>query len=106
MDPQARRKKIIEEVQRSNSPVSGAALARLLSVSRQVIVQDMAVIRAEGVDIEATNRGYVIHSEPVVTRIIKCSHTEEQIEDELFTIVDAGANVDNIIVNHRVDNRI
>lgn len=106
MDPAARRNKIIEIIRSSSSPVSGTALAKALDVSRQVVVQDVALIRANGVDIVSTNRGYVVTSEVRYQRIVKSSHTEDQIEEELFAIVDCGGYVENIIVNHRFYNRI
>ena len=106
MDGQVRRNKIIETIRNSDAPVSGTALAKDFEVSRQVIVQDVALIRASGIDIVSTNRGYVVNTEVRYSRIVKTVHTEEQIEDELFAIVDAGGTVDNIIVNHRFYNRV
>ena len=60
MDGQARRQKIIEIIQKSDKPVSGTALAQQLDVSRQVVVTDIALIRANGIEVTSTNRGYVI----------------------------------------------
>lgn len=106
MDGQARRNKIIETVKKSNKPVSGTALAKDLGVSRQVIVTDIALIRANGVNIISTNRGYIINSNSKCQRIIKSHHNDEQILDELFTIVDNGGCAENIIINHRYYNRL
>lgn len=106
MDGQARRKKLIEIIQKANRPVSGTALANELNVSRQVVVTDIALIRANGVDITSTNRGYVIASESKCKRIIKSHHNDDQILDELFAIVDNGGCAENIIINHRYYNRL
>ena len=106
MDGQARRKEIIKLIKEADSPMSGSALAKVLDVSRQIVVQDIALIRANGIDIVSTNRGYIVSSEVRYERIVKLTHTEEQIQDELFTIVDCGGYVENIIVNHRFYNRI
>ena len=106
MDGQARRKKLIEIVEKSDKPVSGTALASKLNVSRQVVVTDIALIRANGVDIISTNRGYIISSENKCKRIIKSHHTDEDILEELFAIVDNGGCAENIIINHRFYNRL
>lgn len=106
MDGQARRKKIIEIVRESDRPVSGTALASQLNVSRQVVVTDIALIRANGVDIISTNRGYVLNQASGCKRIIKSRHTDDEILDELFTIVDNGGVAENIIINHRFYNRL
>ncbi len=106
MDGQTRRKKIIDLISKSPAPISGTALAKELDVSRQVVVTDIALIRANGVDVISTNRGYVITAENKCKRIIKSRHTDEEILDELFTVVDCGGCVENIIINHRFYNRI
>lgn len=97
-----RREEIISSIRDSEVPVSGKELAGRLGVSRQVIVQDIALIRAAGYDIISTNRGYVLSVPHVVTRKFKLSHTDEQIEEELCAIVDLGGKVVNVMVNHRV----
>ena len=100
-----RRQHIVEQLRDSEAPVSGTQLARDAGVSRQVIVQDIALLRADGHDIVATNRGYVLRegnsTSTVPTRLIKVHHTVEQLEDELTTIVDLGGAVLNVMVNHR-----
>ncbi|MCI8293282.1 MAG: transcription repressor NadR [Hespellia sp.] len=102
MTKQERRQKIINTICESKSPVSGKELAESCHVSRQVIVQDIALIRETGYDILSTNRGYIINAPHVVTRIFKVSHSDEQMEDELLSIVDLGGTVVNVMVNHRV----
>ena len=107
MDGQARRRKLVELVSKSDKPVSGTVLATELNVSRQVVVTDIALIRANGTDIISTNRGYIVNTDNrKCKRVIKCRHTDEQILDELFTIVDNGGCAENIIINHRYYNRL
>lgn len=97
-----RRAYIIEQIQSSRSPVSGMALAKRCEVSRQVIVQDIALLRTAGYDILSTNRGYILHVPDTVSRIFKVRHTDEQLKEELDLIVDLGGYVANVFVNHRV----
>lgn len=101
-----RRNEIIKTIRSSQSPVSGKKLAALYDVSRQVIVQDVALIRAAGYDIISTNRGYILNAPHAVTRVFKVSHTDEQLEDELCSIVDLGGKIKNVMVNHRVYGRM
>lgn len=101
----ARRERILETLRGTEQPLSGSALARELDVSRQVVVQDIALLRADGHDVVATSRGYVLRegSAPSVpTRLVKVHHTLEQLGDELTCIVDLGGTVLNVMVNHRV----
>ena len=97
-----RREQIIRQIQESKAPVSGTKLASLYSVSRQVIVQDIALIRAAGYEIISTNRGYILNQPKTVCRIFKVQHTDEQLEEELNTIDDLGGCVDNVMIHHRV----
>lgn len=97
-----RREAIIEQIRESAAPVSGKKLAEAYDVSRQVIVQDIALIRAAGHDILSTNRGYIINEPRSVARVFKVKHTDEQVEEELNSIVDLGGRVCNVMVNHRV----
>lgn len=101
-----RRDKIIEKIRFSEAPVSGGALAELCEVSRQVIVQDIALIRAAGVDILSTHRGYILNAPQAVSRTFKVWHTDERMEEELCSIVDFGGCVVNVMVNHRVYGRM
>ena len=101
-----RRKKIVAMLKKSTEPLSGAALGRETGVSRQVVVQDMALLRTEGYDIVATARGYVLNEPKQATRIIKTCHTNEQTEEELTTIVDLGGCVLDVMVNHRVYGKV
>lgn len=97
-----RRDKILEKIRRSETPVSGGSLAKSYDVSRQVIVQDIALIRAAGYDILSTHRGYVLNAPYAVNRTFKVWHTDERMEEELCSIVDLGGCVVDVMVNHRV----
>lgn len=101
-----RREQIIEVLKNSTEPVAGTELAKQLHVSRQIIVQDMALIRANGFEIISTNRGYIIHTPRQVSRVFKVIHTDEQTEEELNLFVDLGAKVENVFVFHKVYNVI
>ena len=102
-----RREQIIRQIQESKAPVSGTKLASFYNVSRQVIVQDIALIRASGHEIFSTNRGYILlQKERSAVRVFKVCHTDEQLEDELLSIVDLGGCVENVVVNHKVYGRL
>lgn len=102
MSQEQRREQIIHIIKNSAGPVSGAQLAKQVKVSRQVVVQDIALIRANGVDIISTNRGYIIGDSGKVSRVFKVHHTEEQVEEELNLFVDYGGYVKDVFVYHKV----
>lgn len=106
MNGAERRDDILNRIKSSDRALSGKELADDYSVSRQVIVQDMALIRAAGYDIISTNRGYILNAPNSTTRVFKVSHTDEQIEDELISIVDLGGTVVDVFVWHKVYGRI
>lgn len=97
-----RRTAIMDQIKNSDRPISGSALAKTFQVSRQVIVQDIALIRAEGNNVISTNRGYILNAPHTVSRIFKVHHTDADLENELCGIVDLGGKVINVMVNHRV----
>lgn len=103
MSGENRRNEIIRILSTTTKPLSGEALAKNFDVSRQVIVQDIALIRANGYDILSTNRGYLIREkENCLTRVFKVKHTEDEVEEELNLIVDAGGRVRDVFVYHKV----
>lgn len=103
-DATTRREKLLSLLMESEEPLSGSLLARKLGVSRQVIVQDIALLRAGRRDILSTARGYLLYapSSPLCRRCFLVNHTNEQIEDELGTIVDLGGKVLDVIVTHPI----
>lgn len=102
MGGQERREEIIKILKNSEKAISGIELAKRLDVSRQVIVQDMALIRANGIQILSTNRGYIINGEKTISRVFKVFHTDEQVEEELNLFVDLGGKVEDVFVYHKV----
>ena len=102
MNGDERRKQIIDILKHSSSPVAGTQLAQILDVSRQVIVQDIALIRAKDVDIFSTNRGYVINDKQEYSRILKVFHEDDEVETELEAIVDLGGWIRDVFVYHKV----
>ena len=104
MNSGERRRCIIERLAISGTPVKGAELASLFSVSRQIIVQDMAVLRAGGASIVATPRGYLLLSGGLpgaLTKTVVTRHTDNSsMEEELTIMVTRGARVLNVIVEH------
>lgn len=105
MDAAERRRKIQECLSESTAPVSATALAKKLGVSRQIIVGDVALLRASGTDILATPRGYVlpaVSTAKKVPRRIACRHDSKAMKDELYCLVDQGCTVVDVIVEHPV----
>jgi hypothetical protein len=111
MTGEARREKILSMLREAGGPISGAALAKNAQVSRQVIVQDIALLRAAHHEITSTSRGYLLEeddrnkeavSDSSRYRVYHVSHSDEQIEDELNTIVDNGGKVLDVFVEHEV----
>lgn len=101
-----RRLEIMRILENRQNPISGTALADLFSVSRQIIVQDIAILKAENQPIISTNRGYKIRRNNDCIRIIKVAHNDKDIKDELSIIVDSGASIKDVFVNHKVYGRI
>ena len=102
MTGEERRAYIVEQIKKSNRPLSGTKLAEVCDVSRQVIVQDIALIRASGCDIMSTNRGYIIQEQKAFVRTFKVQHAENQVEEEMNAVVDLGGKLVNVSVNHKV----
>lgn len=101
MAKETRLDKVLKTIQSSNEPISGSELAKKYHVSRQVIVQDIALLRAKNIDIVSTHKGYVI-ANANVQREIHVFHTQDQIEEELNIIVDLGGRIENVSVYHDV----
>lgn len=101
MNGEQRRDHILRILKDSSKPVSGTALAKQFDVSRQVIVQDIALLRANGADIFSTNRGYLIQNRAQASRVFKVIHEDEEVEKELTSIVDLGGIVEDVFVYHK-----
>ncbi|MBE5961097.1 MAG: transcription repressor NadR [Lachnospiraceae bacterium] len=104
MEGNERREKLLELLTASKEPISGSDLAKKLGVSRQVIVQDIALLRAVNKNILSTTKGYILYVQEKerAHRCFSVRHTTSQIEDELCTIVDYGGKVLNVIVSHPI----
>ena len=103
MDAQERRQAIARRLEEASGPVSAAVLAREHSVSRQIIVGDIALLRAGGMDIAATPRGYVLPAPAAgLVRTLACRHRADQMEEELNAMVDQGCTVLDVIVEHPI----
>lgn len=100
---QARRQAVKQVLEEAGEPINATALAKRFSVSRQIIVGDVALLRAAGEEILATPRGYVLSRRPAgLERRVACVHAPEEMEAELNAIVDAGGEVADVIVEHPV----
>ena len=103
MEAASRRQAILDRLRTADRPVSASALAAGLNVSRQIIVGDIALLRAGGAEISATPRGYVLpRATDGITRTIACRHTLAQTGQELDILVDNGCTVLDVIVQHPV----
>ena len=105
MEAQKRRKLILNNLINSSSPTSASKLAGEFNVSRQIIVGDIAILRASGEDISATPRGYILdapskHFEFI--GILPCKHNNDQLLNELYTIVDFGGTIIDVSIDHPV----
>ena len=101
-----RRKAIVNLLLASKTPISGGELSKQFNVSRQIIVQDITVLKGLGYEIFSTHHGYVLQKSPLVERVFKLKHTTEQTEDELNSIVDLGGTVVDVFVWHKVYGKI
>lgn len=103
MNAAQRRGRILDELKVAEGPLSATALAQKLSVSRQIIVGDVALLRAAGEGITATPRGYVLDAPRAgIVATVACAHSGADMERELTLMVDQGCTVENVIVEHPV----
>ena len=102
MNAAQRRKVILERLTEADAPLSASVLAGELGVSRQIVVGDVALLRASGTQIDATPRGYQLHpAARGCTGILACVHsTADQMREELYTVVDQGGIVVDVAVEN------
>ena len=98
MTAEQRRQEILTLLEQTDTPLSAAALAHRFSVSRQIVVGDVALLRAQGREIVATARGYVIPAPAGLVRQVACRHTAAQTREELDAMVDCGCTVIDVVV--------
>ncbi len=110
LEGETRRKEILKILHQRQHPVSGTELAGLLGVSRQVIVQDIALLRATDKNILSTNKGYILFAgrqeELKRRRTFKVKHKDEEILNELYAIVDHGGQIRDVVVEHGIYGQI
>lgn len=98
MAGEERRKQILQLLK--GQILNGSQLAKQLNVSRQVIVQDIALLRTSGYEILSTRQGYILSSDDTYTRTYHVRCPESEIETMLNVFVDAGGTVQDIFVIH------
>lgn len=101
-----RREAIANMLLSSKNALSGSELAETFGVSRQIIVQDITVLKGMGYDILSTHSGYIVNGSPLKERVLKMHHTTEQTEDELNTVVSLGGTVVDVFVWHKVYGKV
>ncbi|MDD3186568.1 MAG: transcription repressor NadR [Anaerostipes sp.] len=102
MSGEVRRTKIIQMLSQAQKPISGLALSKELQVSRQVIVQDIALLRANGSEIISTNRGYLMSIRAMHERVFKVHHEDDEVGQELNAIVDMGGQIQDVLIFHKI----
>ena len=102
MNAKTRRERILTALEQACEPVSATALAGELKVSRQVIVGDIALLRAAGTPVLSTPRGYVISRPAGITGQVVCCHSGADMVLELNTLVDLGCVVEDVSVDHPI----
>ena len=104
MNGEERRSLIISRLGQSDLPVSAGKFAEEFSVTRQIVVADIALLRASGYSIRAERRGYVldrqIHSGELRRVVVK--HGAKELREELYAFVDNGAKILDVIVDHAI----
>ena len=110
MTGEERRIRILKKLQEADSPLSGTALAKAFHVSRQIIVQDIALMRAENNGIISTNKGYLLRSKKAKNcqpkRVFFVKHSTQQVLDEFQTIIELGGKVLDVAVEHEIYGQI
>jgi len=110
MTGEMRRSQILRMLQESTAPISGTALARAFHVSRQVVVQDIALMRAENRRILSTNKGYLCRSAEQENiqpkRVFFVRHQDSQVLEEFMTVIDLGGRILDVAVEHEIYGQI
>ena len=100
-----RRQLILKWLLESDEPITGNELSTKTNVSRQVIVQDISILKARDHQIFATSQGYMYlkpKTTSMVRQVIACQHAPKETEEELMIFVDHGVTVLDVIVEHQV----
>lgn len=103
MNSLIRRKEIISHIAKISRPIKGVELANIFGVTRQVIVKDIAIIRAAGVNIIATPEGYMITKEESrYKKVLALFHKEEEMVSELEIVIKFGGIIEDVIIEHPI----
>ncbi|AJA46149.1 putative transcription repressor NiaR [Clostridium pasteurianum DSM 525 = ATCC 6013] len=104
MNSEERRNFIKDILKKEEEPLKGNILSEKFGVTRQIIVKDIAILRASGVKIISTPKGYIIpkNKDGRIKKIIALCHSVEDIEDELLTIVKWGGIIEDVIIEHKL----
>lgn len=102
MGGEKRRENLLKILQESDCAVSGTKLAAKFQVSRQVIVQDIALLRAKKHNIISTHKGYILQDKGNLQRVFKVKHSAEKMLEELNIIVDCGGKIEDVFVYHKL----
>lgn len=96
-----RRDNILKLLLESTEPIKGSHMAKEYSVTRQIIVKDIAILRAEGKNIIATPDGYIINkNDNKVKAIIAVTHSEDEMFDEMSIVIKYGGIIEDVVVEH------
>jgi transcriptional regulator of NAD metabolism len=108
MNGKERRELILETLKEAKQAVSATVLAEKFGVTRQIVVADIALLRATGLGIKAEHRGYVLEKKTSagVEHKIVCKHDKNGILDEFYAIVDNGGVILDIVVEHSIYGQI
>ena len=110
MTGEERRNQILQMLKNQSTPLSGTALAGAFHVSRQVIVQDIALMRAENHDILSTNRGYLYRRrdscDSLPKRVFFVRHSTQQVLDEFMAVLELGGMILDVVVEHELYGQI
>ena len=103
MTGKVRRERILEELKGATAPINATKLAEMNGVTRQIIVADIALLRAAGNSIRAEHKGYVLdRNANEIRKQIVCRHDKDAITDELYAIVDNGGKAIDVQVEHSI----
>lgn len=84
----------------TKTPIKAGTLAKQFEVSRQTIVGDIALLRAQGEPIISTSRGYEYAKNHRFEEIIVCRHFPDQAEREMELIVKEQVTIKDVMIDH------
>lgn len=108
MDGKERRKQILQLLEGSNEIINATVLSEKFGVTRQIIVSDIALLRANGNKILSEKRGYFLEKDSIygIKEVVICKHDKDNVLDELYAVVDNGGKIVDVIVEHPIYGQI